>query len=290
MAELNHIALIFVLYKPSADDLKYVESFADIYNGFVMDNSPQPSYDDHVGRMTYVFNGGNHGIGYAQNVALRRIFDEPQYEYIVFFDQDSRVETDFPARIATAYEQLRAHHANLAFLGPTVVNKSNGVAYQSVFHKDHYLSDDFIERREVISSGSCISVEALKAIGLNEERLFLDLVDCEWCWRSKSMGYVNGITPVITMDHKVGNNDYYIGKYEIIISAPYRYYYQCRNYVWMLRRRYVPAQWKLAYGVKIFCRIFYFPFVVKTGRQCAKFMLKGLWAGIRGRDAKGIAV
>lgn len=278
---ISEIALIFVLYNPSSEELNKIRHFASIYYGYIVDNSDNAVFHaEREGNMSYIFNNGNYGIGYAQNVALKRIMADGTAKYVIFFDQDSNIVDNYPIEITKTYKDLRVIQPKLAFLGPTVVNNTNGIAYQSIFHKDEYISNNLLQRRELISSGSCIEVNVLRTIGMADESLFLDFVDCEWCWRAQSLGFINGITPKINLSHKVGNNDIYIGKYEIIISAPYRYFYQCRNLLWLLRRNYVPTQWKIANGIKLFCRFFYFPFVVKSGLKCSLNMARGFVAGL----------
>ena len=44
----------------------------------------------------------------------------------------------------------------------------------------------------------------------------------------------------------------------------------------------LPVQWKISYGVKFFARFFYFPFVVENGRECWKYMWRGIKEGIKG--------
>ena len=119
-------------------------------------------------------------------------------------------------------------------------------------------------------------------MGVFEDALFIDFVDDEWCWRAHTKGYVCGITPHISMAHTIGQKEMHIGKYVIGISAPFRYFYLYRNYLVLARRGYVPVQWKISYGVKFFARFFYFPFVVENGRECWKYMWRGIKEGIKG--------
>ncbi|MFX8766500.1 glycosyltransferase family 2 protein, partial [Acinetobacter baumannii] len=46
----------------------------------------------------------------------------------------------------------------------------------------------------LISSGSLISVEALKAVGLMRDYYFIDYVDTEWCLRAEYLGYKNFVS------------------------------------------------------------------------------------------------
>jgi rhamnosyltransferase len=165
-------------------------------------------------------------------------------------------------------------------LGPSVENFETGEEYKSVIHKEQVTDIGFIPRREIISSGSCTTIECLKEVGLNDGRLFIDYVDFEWCWRANSKGYVCGITSNLSISHHVGQKTINLFGYLIIISAPGRYFYQFRNYLWLIRRNYVPLQWKIAMGIKSVARLIYFPLCIPSGVACWKNMLKGIRAGL----------
>lgn len=281
------IAVIIILYNPKPTDIDHVRQLAERYRGVVVDNSAMPSLSsDHIGQMDYIFNHGNLGIAEAQNRGMERAMEDGRISHIVFLDQDSRVSAGYPDEIAAQYEAVRARQPRLALLGPTVVRNDSGEEYRSALHKDTAPEDGLIVRRDVISSGSCVATEVLREVGLNDARLFIDFVDFEWCWRAESKGYVCGITPKVQIRHKVGADELRIGQHTVIISAPIRYYYSCRNYLWLLHRTYVPRQWKVAQGVKQLLRFVYFPLLVKGGCKRWKFMVRGWAAGLTKQKEK----
>ena len=199
----------------------------------------------------------------------------------MFFDQDSDFTEKYVRSIVDEYERIGAFRKELFLLGPTVINKTNGEEYRSVIHSDKKADQGFIEKREIISSGSCVSVEKLNQVGTMDTHLFIDYVDFEHCWRANSKGYVSGITRNVTLSHKVGNNELHFPHgYRVIISAQFRYYYQYRNWLWLCRRNYVPRQWKFNTGVKLLLRILYFPFVVKGWFTIEKNIFKGILHGV----------
>lgn len=264
MIEASHIAIIIILYHPSADDMNFVAHIGELYQTVVVDNSTD-----------------NKGIAEAQNQGLRSLLSQKDITHVVFLDQDSRVADDYPLAIAHEFDRI-AQTQRLAILGPSVENVETGKEYRSVIHKDHVMTGiDFIPRREIISSGSCTTMECVEDIGLNDSSLFIDYVDFEWCWRANSKGYVCGITPRLNISHQVGRKTISLFGYLIIISAPVRYFYQFRNYLWLIRRKYVPLQWKIATGIKSVARLVYFPLCIPSGRLCWKYMLKGIRAGLK---------
>lgn len=274
------VAVIVVLFNPTEDDISNVTSLAAHYRGVIVDNSEVAIQQNaNIGNMLYVCNGANLGIAEAQNIGIRILMKEG-FKCIVFFDQDSRVAIDYPLQIAKIFMKVKKDFPNLALLGPTVINKQSGQEYSSAIHKDNKKSSLFIQRRDVISSGCCISLDAIHHVGIYDTRLFIDYVDFEWCWRAEDKGLVCGITPSLCIKHKVGQNELKLGTYQVIISKPFRYFFQYRNYLWLLRRKYVPLQWKVATGIKLMSRILYFPFCVRSWKEIEKNIFKGICHGI----------
>ena len=272
------VAVIIVLYNPDTNDIDNVRRIAQYNVGFVVDNSLIPFMDgETIGNMSYICNKANIGIAKAQNVALREIL-KGDYEYVVFLDQDTRVAVDYPLQIAMEFSRI--DNGRLAVLGPQVVNAVTGGQYASAIHKYEISENGFSLRKHIISSGSCMSINALKDVGLMWGELFIDYVDFEWCWRAASKGYQCGVTSHLQISHHVGQRELSIGKYKVIISAQQRYFYQYRNFIWLIQKKYVPLQWKCATCVKFLLRLVYFPILVNGGLKYWNNMIKGLKAGI----------
>lgn len=263
MIEASQIAIVIILFHPTDEDRKSVAHISELYHTVVIDNSED-----------------NKGIAIAQNIGIQKLMEHPEITHVVFLDQDSRLADDYPLSIAREFERI-SQTQRLAFLGPSVKNECTGQEYKSVIHHDQMTAEGFTYRREVISSGGCTTTDCIRNIGLNDGRLFIDYVDFEWCWRAYSKGYTCGITQKLSISHKVGRRSVSLFGYLIILSAPYRYFYQFRNYLWLVRRNYVPLQWKIAMGIKNISRLIYFPLCIKQGFQCWKYMFKGILAGIK---------
>jgi len=286
MKETEHIphpsvTVVIVLYHPKKDDIEHIARLADTCHGVIVDNSETRSFEEeHIGLMHYIPLLKNVGIAEAQNLGVRYIFNHTDATHIVFLDQDSDIPITYADDIANIFDNIKRQFPNLAFLGPKTKNKRTGKEYKSAIHKENQLSSDFILKREVISSGGCTTKEILEKVGLNDSRLFIDYVDFDWCWRAKSLGLICGVTPAITIRHMVGKKTIYIGGHTIIVSSPPRYFYQFRNYLWLIRRNYVPLKWKINKGVKHLAQFIYFPLFIKSGTTCWKYMVKGFWAGL----------
>lgn len=281
-----NIFVVIVFYNPSSEDIASARQLAERWQGMIVDNSPQPCFQTSVcGKMRYHFCGSNVGIASAQNIGIREAMATEGVERIIFLDQDSRVAADYPVQISSEFD-IVSRERPLAMLGPTVVNAATDDVYRSAFHSDTAESEHFVPRREIISSGSCMSKEAAEKVGQTDDTLFIDYVDFEWCWRAGAHGLRCGITPAVSIRHQVGQRQLKILSHGVIISSPQRYFYSYRNYLWLLRRSYVPRQWKVNTGVKLFLRFFYLPFVAEEGFSTWKNMCRGIRAGLRRTNKK----
>lgn len=274
------IGIIIILYKIDIVEIasRFSESNVKL---IVVDNTP--------GQVLRIGNGedffylplkANLGIAEAQNRGIE-VAIKQGCSHVVFLDQDSIIDTDYPKRIVNEYIRIENKVPNLFLLGPTVFNGRTKSEYKSTLHKDNPSEFDFIPRREVISSGSCVSIEKIKKVGVLDSRLFIDYVDFEWCWRANAMGFQSGITNKIKISHFVGNTEYWFMGQLVIISSPTRYFYQTRNYIWLLKSKYVPFNWKINNGVKRFIFSLTYPFKVKEWREIYNNIQKGFLAGIK---------
>jgi len=278
----SEIAIVAVLFNPDKGDIENICLLANDYKGVIVDNSATPSFPHkYLGQMKYICMKENKGIAVAHNTAIDIIIQEGFAKYIILIDQDSRLPDGYPLSIANEFIQIKELFPNLAALGPTVIQKETGEIYKSAIHPENYAESNFILKKDIIASGCCLSVEGLKATGLFDTSLFIDFVDTEWCYRAKSKGFIFGITPNVILKHKVGRDEIHIGKHIVSVSAPFRYYYQYRNFVILCARKYVPISFKINFGVKFLMRFFYFPFVISEGRTCWKNMVFGIKDGLK---------
>lgn len=278
---INRIGVVIIVFHPNARLLESkLKKLGNDVAVVVVDNTPNETINIEQTNITYIPLRENTGIANAQNVGIGNLL-ERGCTHVVFFDQDSDFTEIYVRSIVDEYERISTVRKNLFLLGPTVINKTNGEEYRSVIHSDKKADQGFIEKREIISSGSCVSVDKLNQVGVMDTRLFIDYVDFEHCWRANSKGYVCGITRNVTLPHKVGNNELHFPHgYRVIISAPFRYYYQYRNWLWLCRKGYVPRQWKINTCIKFMSRIIYFPFVVNEWKSIEKNMFKGIHDGL----------
>ena len=268
--------VIIVLYHSEKQNYQSLSRCPNV-DVILVDNTPRRDLNIVDKNVHYIPLRENKGIAAAQNVGISKAY-ELGCTYIELFDQDSVIPPNYVNKIQFEFERLKMIYPTLSVLGPTVINKESGHEYKSVKttinHECKLVS-------ALISSGSFYELATVwNEVGLMEEDLFIDYVDFEWCWRSMEKGYVCAITQRLKLQHKVGQCDHVFMGYPIIQSAPVRYYYQYRNFLWLIRRNYVPLKWKINAGIRKLAEIILLPFYVKAKLAILKNIFLGIKDGL----------
>lgn len=239
--------------------------------------------------LTHIPLGKNHGIAHAQNrgVELARTAG---FRYVLLSDQDS----EFPAQaVATLVEALAdleaqgirvaavaAAHANRHALGAHPVFPGLGLFWMGYISA----SDGVHEVSAAIASGTLINAGSWEAVGPMDERLFIDWVDFEWCWRARSRGWkVYGCFDT-TVLHEVGEHAVRVGKRTICIHPPQRTYYIARNGLHLfLRGRMLPTLPRIGMGLRAILNPLS-SVIFGTNRTASLYaMIDGIKDGLRDR-------
>ena len=275
------IAIICVIYKPNNDNIRNLQKYIDSYNYIqyvIVDNTPNDCINYQFSslhhNLSHIRLGDNIGIAAAQNIGITKA-KERGYKYIIFFDQDSEYDIDFINGLIKEYEKIKHTDKKIATLGPLIIDKTTNEAYKSEID----IETPFKSVETIISSGSIVETINFDIIGGLDDKLFIDLVDHEWCWRAKSLGYNCYQTTRVSLNHKVGNCNKTVLGFPIIISAPFRYYYKYRNYLLLINRPYVPMEWKVKGLIRRIVEIMVVPFMAKN-LSIYKFIFKGIKDGL----------
>lgn len=177
-----------------------------------------------------IVNERNLGIAVAQNQGINFALDQG-YSYVLLLDQDSIVCDGF-------VQKLMRHTAIdiMAVISGRAIDARN----QDVSNTN-VKNSQYIEQRDLMSSGTLIHRNVIARVGLFEEPLFIDCVDFEWGWRARSLGLRLLLVRDAFFSHTIGDGH---KRYEQLPS-PIRHYYQTRNISYMFTRRYIPKRWKL---------------------------------------------
>ena len=270
--KMYNVCVVVVFYNPTKEQILKYEYLANSIRVVAVDNSKNQSS---VSNIEYIPLYSNKGIAAAQNEGIKYAIREG-YEFVLLMDQDSNIDNAFVLDMMNEYNILKKLHPEIGFLGPVFVDAESDQEYKNYIGK----GEDYTKVDNVIASGCLIQTETLKSVGGMDESLFIDLVDFEWGWRVVSNGYQGYMTRNVKMTHSIGKEYHNWHGFVLGISAPFRYFYQYRNTLWLCKRDYVPFRWKVKSILRRTLDLLLVPLVSKEGIKCFKFMTKGIKMGL----------
>lgn len=244
---------VIVSYNPDLTRLKdLVEAVAlQVAGVVIVDNASNIDssviLDDSGVHNVFVINlPENYGIAAAQNIGIERAIQRGA-TYIYLSDQDSLPSSSIIAELLSAFPS--GSKAPVAAVGPATVDERTGQVSFFVVERsgmprrwkqivDGEDTKKTVEVGFLISSGTLLSVEAIKHIGGMRSRYFIDHVDTEWCFRARKMGYLLLGMPKARLTHRLGDEVkrvWFFGMRQVMYHSPLRDYYMFRNTLLMLR-------------------------------------------------------
>lgn len=277
---MNDIAVICVFFNPSQTDVeKWIKLSENLKDCIFVDNTTKDFVESGVEKLpNYIGLKGNKGIAYAQNIGIKRA-KELGYKYVIFFDQDSVISLELIYKLKQEYEALKEKNIKIGAIGPALIEINTGQPYKGSASE----SSEAKNVESIISSGMLTEIEVLNKVGGMKDKLFIDLVDHEWCWRAKQEGYEMYISGRVFMHHQVGKKSLRFFGFPILISAPVRYYYQYRNTLWLLKSKYAPKVWKKKVIIRKIVEFFLVPLRTDKPLSTWKNMLTGIKDGLNNK-------
>lgn len=247
------------------------------------DTSQQENFIKYGESVYYLPLHENKGIAYAQNIGIKVLL-ENKCDFILFSDQDSILPVHLTESLLSSFRILKTYDKNVQGIAPSAYNKKTGKPYS---YQSESLADMAVENYQyekvsyLMNSGALIASTAFKHAGLMDTQLFIDGVDSEWCWRaSYLMNATFYVDKNIKLPHFLGIDNKRIGGREISITPPFRMYYQYRNYIRLLKRKYVPSSWKKYNGKKYLIKLIYYPLFISPRFKYLKNISKGIISGL----------
>lgn len=233
--------------------------------------------------------GDNRGVAAAQNTGIAWAREQGA-DFVILFDQDSIPDPGMVALLHRSYQRKLDEGFQVAAVGPRYVDERNRkrasfsrLSKMRIVTETQSISGETVLADFVISSGSLISLEALRCIGYMNEAFFIDQIDCEWCLRAKSKGYQSFGVYDAVMIHSLGEAPLTILGRKLLNHSPLRHYYIFRNAIWLICRSYTPLGWRLYFARMILVRYLLYPLWVAPRFAYFNMMTKGLWHGLTGR-------
>lgn len=177
----------------------------------------------------------NFGIAYAQNRGID-LAKEQNADFILFSDQDTIYPADYVDNCSRSYNSY-TKSKKIAAVVPLFYNENKQQMSQIMISKTKAtppIIGEVYELAHAISSGSFCPIEAILDIGTMNERMFIDYVDNEWCWRATKKGYVILCDTNIVIKHSMGDSyKSFMGR-KFVVYSNFRYYFFFRNSFYLL--------------------------------------------------------
>jgi rhamnosyltransferase len=235
----------------------------------------------------------NQGLASALNVGISRALSEGATD-VLLLDHDSVPDCKMVATMMAAKQMLAAKGETVGALGAKLIDARTGRAAPFVRfgvtglkRKQCGDSEDLTVATDVLNtSGSLIPAGALKAVGLMDEALFVDLVDTDWCLRANAAGFrLYGVCGA-GLSHRLGDEVVEISfpvKKSVHVHSPSRLYYFVRNSLHLYARPYAPWRWIVSDAVRLLRLVMFYCLFIRKRRD----YLSAAWRGFRdGRQVR----
>lgn len=237
----THTAVIVVWYNPDLSDRDTVMQYrGHVRCIYVVDNSDHdnskllqdPSIvPDTECNVVYIPLHHNTGIATALNTGCRRAIEDGA-DWIMTMDQDSRWDiNEIEDYYAAANQYLLTHEkaadAHTVGIFAAYPNCGKALSPQKLLKRGIYQN-----RHEDITSGNIVRATVFTESGGYRDDYFIDLVDTEYCFRLRKMGYDIIRINTISFHHTVGEIPHRIVSWSrktYSAHEPWRYYYIARN-------------------------------------------------------------
>lgn len=231
------ICAVVVLYRPPMQVLANVERLlGEVGCVVAVDNTPTGDVGESIEQLqrlrgcTVLRNGQNLGIAAALNIGIRYALAEG-FEWVILFDQDSRIGDNFIAGMLPADAGVSGH-------------PHPGV--QCPRYKDELLGIFLPTYRTAngdvcacMTSGSLIHANTFRALGMMDEGFFIDYVDLDFCLRVRAAGMKVIERQDAVLMHSLGRmtQHRFMGKtFSTTNHSAKRRYYITRNRFTVMRR------------------------------------------------------
>ena len=297
----TRVCAITITWNPDLDMLRrQLRSLSGQCRVVVVDNGSAGDMEQSIGELctehaaSFLALHDNYGIARAQNAGVA--FARNRYagcEYLLFLDHDSVPDSGFVDVLLAQYIALDKDGKTGA-VGPAIFEPRAGTCYGfHVIRGLRYLrvlpadmKQDAIECATINSSGTLCALAVFDAVGEYDERLFIDHVETEWCFRARQAGYRHYGVRTVMMPHHMGDAVMTFRLPGKTVTMPYRnplrHRYLMRNSVLLLKRPYIPLVWKFYCVAKLVYTLLLFGFFTDESKAQRQSILQGLRDGIGG--------
>lgn len=229
------IACILIAYNPVLQSLKSnIQTYYEHVDFLYLINNSTYKIENLFTKMTIVNNHENLGIAKALNMGCELAIEDG-FDYVLTMDQDSyftsSMAKSFFQNAITLFNSIQ----NLGVVTPCIQESGQDTSK---------ISEDFIYKNTVITSGNIVKLDAYKAVsGGFDDRLFIDGVDLDFCFKLRLQNFRIIEFTSIQLRHEIGKaierkkmfSNAGI-KYIMHLHNPIRQYYAARNNLYLVKK------------------------------------------------------
>ncbi len=225
-----------------------------------------------------VEHGANRGIGAALNTGVHDVrARSPLVSEVLTLDQDSAVPPGYVAALLAARSAAEAAGVRVGMVAPDAVG--------SILRLPNRRRGEVVLGGEPIQSGLLVPVPVLQRLHGFDESLFIDGVDTDFWLRARDAGLHCVLAPGTRLEHRLGQAITLGAGHEtpLVVASTFRYYYQWRNLVTLLRRhvRHHPT-WSLRAVLRAVRHLAIVTVLTRGRAARLRQAYAGLRAGLRG--------
>lgn len=240
---MNSISSIIICFHPDFKKLnRLIESIeASVDQIIVFDNGGLDVNELNFksGKVKVESRGSNLGIATALNIGCD-IALRSGCRFIVTFDQDSAPEKSMIPTLLQEFLRFQGRGRKVAAIGPQLIDVRSGqsvfipfVKFTSYWYEE-WVGEGTQPVSQLITSGCLVNLSAWADGNKFNEKLFIDFVDNNWCWRVVKKGYMVLGTSRARMAHELSDQIKKANRYSLNQYGPTRRYFQARNAVYHL--------------------------------------------------------
>lgn len=227
----NNICAGIVLYNPDITQLKrnIAAIIKQVQILYLQDNGSANISDvekiiAETSSIVLLRNPKNKGIAWALNALCKRA-ESDDFQWILTLDQDSVC----PQNMIALYKE----YLPIAdMLCPKIVDRNYGVLDGN--------SENVETVDKCITSGCLLRLSSWRKLRGFDEKMFIDGVDFEFCYRMKKSGMNILRVNDVVLSHEIGNITvrHFLG-FRVIVKnhSPFRKYYIAKNIIYMARKQ-----------------------------------------------------
>lgn len=280
------ITALVTLFNPDAKSIINISSIVQQADRTILCDNSSRSMESKFKlekNVIYLFNNGNLGISNAFNKVLKEdSINWDDNDFVFFFDQDTVIPEGHLRKMVTIFETAERVGINIGCLGPAFINTSSGMKETRYMKKE--LMPHLSRVNELITSSMLTRFGILRSISFWNEELFLDLCDWDLCWRVNEHGYICAMTDETIIFHSIGKGEVKAGIIKAKEGAPFREYYQTRDCLKLINKKYTPFNQKIRFVAQVTIRPILHLCLLPDKKERIQYIWKGVHDYIVGID------